>query len=62
MQLTEKAKIYKNVWSCAYRRRHEAKLNNDWERYDGEHETLLMCLKMKDARWQIFDTEKEKYF
>jgi hypothetical protein len=58
MTITEKAKIYKNVYSCAYRRRYNAKLKGDWELYDREHETILMCLKMKDARWTFFDSEK----
>lgn len=59
MSLTEKAQIYKNVWCCAYRRRHEAKLNEDWERYHNEHQTLLMCLKI--ATWITFDTEKPNH-
>jgi len=61
MKLSEKAKIYYNVWCCAYRRRYAAKLAQDWERYDGEHQTLLMCLNMKDAKWSQFDTEKPKH-
>lgn len=61
MTLTEKAQIYKNVWCCAFRRRHEAKLKKDWDRYQGEHETLLMCLKMKDAKWCFFDSEKTNH-
>lgn len=60
MNLSEKAKIYYNVWCCAYQRRYAAKLAKDWYRYDGEHQTLLMCLKMKDAKWCQFDTEKPK--
>ena len=58
MSLSEKAKIYKNVWSCAYRRRHAAKCKEDWELYDREHQTVLMCLRI--AKWIIFDTEKRK--
>lgn len=58
MTLTEKAQIYHNVWCCAYRRRHEAKIKEDWELYQREHQTLLMCLKI--ARWTIFDTEKRR--
>ena len=58
MSLSEKVKIYKNVWSCAYRRRHIAKCEGNWELYDHEHQTVLMCLKM--AKWIIFDTEKRK--
>jgi hypothetical protein len=59
MSLTEKAKIYYNVWCCAYRRRYAAKLNQDWELYDREHQTLLMCLKI--AKWNQFDTGKTNY-
>jgi len=58
MTLTEKAKIYYNVWCCAYRRRHAAKLKEDWKLYDREHQTVLMCLKI--AKWTVFDTEKKK--
>ncbi len=31
--MTDKDKIYKNVWCCAYRRRHAAKLKGDWALY-----------------------------
>lgn len=61
MKLSEKAKIYYNVWCCAYRRRYQAKIENDWKRYDREHETLLMCLRMKDAKWYFFDSDKVKH-
>jgi hypothetical protein len=61
MAISEKAKIYYNVWCCAYRRRYESKLVQDWQRYDMEHQTLLMCLNMKDAKWYQFDTEKQKH-
>ena len=59
MEIVEKAKIYKNVWTCAYRRRYEAQVKKDWERYDREHQTVLMCLKI--AKWTVFDTEKPHY-
>ena len=58
MTLTEKAKIYKNVWCCAFQRRYAAKVKGDWQLYDREHQTLLMCLKI--ANWTVFDTEKRK--
>lgn len=58
MTLSEKAKIYYNVWCCAFRRRHAAKLKEDWELYEREHQTLLMYLKI--AKWTVFDTEKKK--
>ena len=58
MTLTEKEQIYKNIWTCAYRRRYEAQVKKDWERYYREHETILMCLKI--AKWTVFDTDKRK--
>lgn len=61
MKLSEKAKIYYNVWCCAYQRRYHAKVKNDWELYDREHETLRMCLDMKDAKWVEFDSDKPHY-
>jgi hypothetical protein len=61
MTLTEKARIFKNVWCCAFQRRHAAKLKQDWELYDREHQTILTCLNMKDAKWSSFDTEKPKH-
>ena len=61
MAITEKAKIFKNFWCCAYRRRYAAKLKGDWDLYDREHQTILMCLNMKDAKWWSFDTEKPKH-
>ena len=61
MKLFEKAKMYYNICCCAFQRRYAAKLKGDWELYDREHQTLLMCLNMKDAKWWSFDTEKTKY-
>jgi hypothetical protein len=58
MALSEKAKIYFNVWCCAHQRRYNAKVKNDWNLYDREHETLLMCLRMKDAKWIKWAGEK----
>jgi hypothetical protein len=55
MSLTEKDRIFYNVWCCAYRRRYAAKLKQDWELYDREHQTLLMCLRI--AKWNKFDSE-----
>ena len=57
--MTEKDKIYYNVWCCAHQRRYFAKLKQDWELYDREHQTLLMCLKI--AKWYQFDTGKRNY-
>lgn len=62
MAINEKAKIYYNVWCCAYQRKYNAKMNGDWELYDKEHETILMCLNMKDAKWTTFDTNKPRYY
>ena len=61
MAITEKVKIYKYVYQCAYQRRYNAMKQGDWELYHREHETILMCLNMKDAKWTIFDSEKPKY-
>jgi hypothetical protein len=61
MALSEKAQIYYNVWCCAHRRRYNAKVKNDWDLYWREHETLLMCLNMKDAKWIKFDSDQPKY-
>ena len=59
MSLSEKDIIFRDVWQCAYRRRYSAKVKCDWELYDREHQTLLMCLGI--AKWTTFDTEKETY-
>ena len=59
MSLNEKAKIYYNVWCCAYHRRYDARLKRDWELYDREHQTLNMCLNI--AKWTQFDSEKPKH-
>lgn len=62
MTLTEKAKIYYNVWCCAYQRRYNAQCKGDWELYQREQSTVLMCLNRRDAKWIVFDTDKEKYY
>jgi hypothetical protein len=54
----EKAKIYYNVWCCAYQRR---SMYRGTAREQREHDTILMCLNMKDAQWYQFDSEKPKY-
>jgi hypothetical protein len=58
MTLTEKSKIFYNVWCCAYQRRY---LYKGTEREQREHETALMCIKMKDVKWYEFDSEKQQY-
>ena len=57
--MTEKDKIFKNIWCCAFRRRYDAKIKQDWDLYDREHETILMCLNI--AKWTKFDTESTKF-
>lgn len=59
MNLKEKEQIYHNIWCCAYQRRYNAKISGDWERYDREHSTILMCLRI--AKWTKFDTEQPNY-
>lgn len=58
MALSEKAKIYYNVWCCAYQRRYDAKVKQDWNLYVREQSTILMCLNMKNAKWVKFDSDK----
>ncbi len=58
MNLSEKSKIYYNVWYCAHQRRF---LYRGTPREMREHETVLMCLNIKDAKWYKFDTEKPQY-
>jgi hypothetical protein len=59
MNLKEKTKIYRDIWCSAHRRRHDAKVAGDWNRYEREHQTVLMCLRI--AKWWRFDSEGEKY-
>ncbi len=56
--MTEKSKIYYNVWCCAHQRRY---MYRGTERELREHETVLMCLKITDAKWYSFDTDKPRY-
>lgn len=58
MELTEKAKIYHNIWCCAFQRRD---LYRGTPREQREHESILMCLNMKGAKWYIFDTDKKRF-
>ena len=58
MGMSDKAKIFFNVWCCAYQRRN---LYMGTPREEREHETILMCLNMKDAKWYTFDSEKPRY-
>ena len=56
--MNEKSKIFYNVWCCAYQRRG---LYKGTDREHREHETVRMCLDMKDVKWYTFDTERLKY-
>mgnify|MGYP003330537956 FL=1 len=58
MALSEKDKIFRDVWQCAFHRRYLAKLKGDWDLYQREHETIMMCLKI--AKWVTYDTDKKK--
>ena len=56
--MTEKSKIFFNIWSCAYQRRF---LYKGTDRESREHTTVRMCLDMKDVKFYQFDSEKPKY-
>ncbi len=55
--MTEKDKIYYNVWGCAHQRRYLAKQKGNFALYDREHETILMCLNI--AKWIKFDSDRK---
>jgi len=55
---SEKSKIYFSVWCCAYQRRYNAKIEENWDLYYREHETILMCLSI--AKFYKFDSDKPK--
>ena len=59
MSLSEKSKIFFSVWCCAYQRRW---LYRGTPREHREHETVRMCLDMKDVKFSEFDTERLRYF
>jgi hypothetical protein len=56
--MNEKSKIFYSVWCCAYQRR---ELYKGTAREHREHETVRMCLDMKDVKFYQFDTEKPRY-
>jgi len=56
--MNEKSKIFFDIWKCAYQRRW---IYRGTPREQREHETALMCLKMKDVKFYHFDTEKPRY-
>lgn len=59
MSHSEKDKIFRDVWQCAYQRRYNAMVKGDWGLYEREHQTILMCLNI--AKWTTFDTDKRRY-
>ena len=56
--MNEKSKIFYSVWCNAYQRR---SLYKGTPREHREHETVRMCLDMKDVKFYTFDTEKPKH-
>ena len=56
--MNNKSKIFFDIWKCAYQRRG---LYGDTDREYREHETIRMCLDMKDVKFYQFDTEKRKH-
>jgi hypothetical protein len=56
--MNEKSKIFYDIWKCAYQRR---TLYKGTDREYREHETVRMCLDMKDVEFYKFDTEKPHY-
>ena len=56
--MTEKSKMFFNIWCCAYQRRW---LYKGTPREHGEHSTVRMCLDMKDVKFYKFDSEKLHY-
>ena len=56
--MTEKSKIFYNIWCCALQRRF---LYKGTDREYREHETARMCLDMKDVVFYQFDTERPHY-
>jgi len=56
--MTEKDKIFRDVWCCAYQRRYIAMTTQNWELYRREHETILMCLGI--AKWTTFEEDRKR--
>jgi len=56
--MTDKSKMFYNIWCCAYNRR---TLYKGTAREHREHETVRMCLDMKDVKFYQFDTERPHY-
>lgn len=51
--MTEKDKIYFNIWCCAYRRAQQYK---NTQRYEREWETVQMTLKI--AKWWKYEEDR----
>jgi len=56
-RVTEKDKIFRDVWCCAYQRRYISMTTQNWELYRREHETILMCLGI--AKWTTFEEDRK---
>lgn len=56
--MNEKSKIFYDIWKSAYQKR---TLYKGTDREHREHETVRMCLDMKDVKFYVFDTEKPHY-
>jgi len=56
--MNEKSKIFYDIWKSAYQRR---TLYKGTDREHREHETVRMCLDMKDVKFYVFDSEKPHY-
>jgi len=56
--MNEKSRIFFGIWKCAYQRRG---IYKGTDREHREHETVRMCLDMKDVTFYKFDSEKPHY-
>jgi hypothetical protein len=56
--MNNKSKIFFDIWKCAYQRRG---LYKGTDREHREHETVRMCLDMKDVKFYQFDSERPQY-
>ena len=56
--MNDKSKLFYDIWKCAYQRR---TIYKGTDREHREHETVRMCLDMKDVKWYTFDTERPQY-
>jgi hypothetical protein len=58
IKMTDKSKMFYNIWCCAYQRRG---IYKGTAREHREHETVRMCLDMKDVKFYQFDTERKHF-